>query len=83
MKTYAWIHATANSNINIRIKTKDRSPQIIMLVLSVQVVMDSRNKRRCPAVSLAASRSPKAIGWARRLMDSIHTIRGIKSGGVP
>lgn len=47
------------------------------------MAVDSKNMSRWPAVRLAASRSPRAIGWAKRLSVSIHTIRGIRALGVP
>lgn len=47
------------------------------------MAVDKRKINRCPAVRLAASRSPSAIGWANNLNVSIHTISGIKALGVP
>jgi len=34
-------------------------------------------------VRFAASRNPRAIGWANNLIVSIQTIRGISALGVP
>jgi hypothetical protein len=47
------------------------------------MAVDSRKISRCPAVSLAASRSPNAMGCAKSLKVSIITISGIRNGGVP
>lgn len=53
------------------------------LAASIQMAVDRRKMSRCPAVRLAANRSPRAIGWANSLIVSIHTIRGISTLGVP
>jgi len=55
----------------------------ISLFLSTQAAVERRNISRCPAVRFAASRNPKAIGWAIRLIVSIQTISGIRKEGVP
>lgn len=39
--------------------------------------------RRCPAVRLAVSRTPRAIGRINRLMVSIKIKMGIRGVGVP
>lgn len=70
-----------------RRKSKKNMVRVIMAMegefLNSHMAVDSRNIRRCPAVSLAASRSPRAMGCAKRLRVSIMTIRGIKKEGVP
>ena len=56
------MQATPISSINIRIKT------IIVILLSIrfflktQAALENKNRRRWPAVRLAASRKPRAIG---------------------
>ena len=53
------------------------------LLAKIQIAVDKRNINKCPAVRLAASRSPRAIGWANSLIVSIQTIKGISALGVP
>ena len=53
------------------------------LAASSQIAVDRRKINRCPAVKLAARRSPSAIGWAKSLSVSIQTIAGIRAAGVP
>ena len=77
------MQATAISSMNRSIKIIVVRALKIMLSLRIQAAVDSRKIKRCPAVSFAASRRPRAIGWAIRLMVSIHTIRGIRYQGVP
>lgn len=77
------MYATAISKMNRSIRTTKMSPLRTGVLLSSQVAVDNRKSSRWPAVKLAASRSPSAIGWASSLKVSIHTITGIKRDGVP
>lgn len=69
--------------MNRRIRIIRVRVPIVGLLLSIQVAVESRNKRRCPAVRFAASRRPRAIGCANSLRVSIQTITGIRGDGVP
>lgn len=53
------------------------------LLARIQVAVDNKNSSKWPAVKFAASRRPRAMGWANSLMVSIHTIIGISGDGVP
>lgn len=77
------MQATPTSRTKSSTKTTKTSLLMVGVLLNNQVAVDSRKRRRCPAVRFAASRRPRAIGWARRLRVSIHTITGIRAEGVP
>ena len=77
------MQATPISRTNRSTKTINIGALIKGLAASIHVAVDNRKIRRWPAVRLAASRRPKAIGWANSLIVSIHTIRGMSALGVP
>lgn len=77
------MQATPISSTNNKTKIIKMGILTIGLEERSQMAVERRNIKRCPAVRLAASRSPSAIGWANRLSVSIHTIRGISALGVP
>ncbi len=71
------MHATAHSST-----TKSNKRPIIMEMIEF-VCPPSRERRRCPATILAASRTAKAPGRIKFLTVSIITIKAIKAPGVP
>jgi len=54
------------------------TPAITGLPNKVHIAVERRNISKCPAVRLAASRNPKAIGCANSLIVSIITINGMR-----
>lgn len=77
------MQATPTSNIKrrpriIRVKNLSKGEEA-----KIQVAVERRNIKRCPAVKLAANRNPSAMGCAIRLSVSISTIIGIRNDGVP
>ena len=77
------MQATPISSTNSKTKITNIGMLIASLDDKSQIAVDKRKISKCPAVRLAASRRPKAIGWANSLSVSIHTIRGISALGVP
>ena len=77
------MQATPISRINRSIKIISIGSLISGLAASIHVAVDNKNINKWPAVRLAASRKPRAIGWANRLIVSIHTIKGMSALGVP
>lgn len=51
--------------------------------MTVKVVIEISWISRCPAVKLAVSRTPRAIGRMKRLIVSIITSMGMSAIGVP
>lgn len=47
------------------------------------LILDRRERSRCPAIMLAASRTDNVIGRIMFLIDSINTIKKDKGIGVP
>jgi len=78
--TYAWIIATANSNI-VRINL----PGIARVKLDMDFIIKSPKSliKRCPAIILAVSRIESVIGRITLLTSSISTIKFISGVGVP
>ena len=76
--------ATANSKIISRIRSsvgsKNRAGAILVVVRAAVEISWSR---RWPAVKLAVSRTPRAIGRINRLIDSMIMRVGINKAGVP
>ena len=77
------MQATPISKTNKRTNIMNIGRLISGFLARIQIAVDKRKIRRCPAVRFAASRSPRAIGWANNLIVSIQTIRGISALGVP
>ena len=46
-------------------------------------VFPKRVNNKCPAIIFAANRTAKVPGRIKFLIVSIHTIKGIRIGGVP
>lgn len=77
------MHATPTSNRKRKKNIIKVTPAIRGALDKTQIAVDRRYISRCPAVRLAASRSPSAMGCANSLMVSIITIRGMRYEGVP
>lgn len=56
---------------------------IIMIVLALVILFPSSLISRWPAIIFAVSRTARAPGRIKFLIVSIHTINGIRMGGVP
>lgn len=56
---------------------------LIIIILSELPVFPKRVISKCPAIIFAANRTAKVPGRIKFLIDSINTIKGIKTGGVP
>lgn len=81
VNTYDWIIATADSSrISI---IWDEIRIIIIIVLAVGPIEPIRVSSKWPAIMFADSRIDKVIGRINLLIDSIHTINGIRIPGVP
>lgn len=57
--------------------------KLIIAIESLVPVFPSKVKRRWPAIILAVSRIAKVPGRITFLIVSIHTMKGIRTGGVP
>ena len=73
--------ATADSSIKRRIWTINKI--LTNIVGSAGPLFPNRVKRRCPAIIFAVNRIAKVPGRMIFLIVSIHTIKGIKTAGVP
>jgi len=77
--TYAWIIETPISRRFInRIVTTLATFSLIDMIRDTKM-----ERRRCPAVMLAISRTERVTGRIKILIVSIRTMNGIKIGGVP
>jgi len=56
---------------------------LIIINLSDVPVFPRRVRSKCPAIMLAVSRIARVPGRIIFLIVSIHTIKGISTGGVP
>ena len=77
------MQATPISSKNRKKNIRSVVPAIKGVLEGDHIAVDRRYMSKWPAVRLAASRSPSAIGWANSLIVSIITISGIKYEGVP
>lgn len=73
--------ATADSNVKSIICTVN-SNGIKALIIFVPVLLNKVNNK-WPAIILAVSRIVRVIGRIMLLIDSMHTIKGIRMVGVP
>lgn len=75
------MQATADSKTNNKYWAKSIIGNKIHLLVANWVPKRFNNK--CPAIILAASRTERVIGRMIFLTNSINTIKGINTGGVP
>jgi hypothetical protein len=73
--------ATADSRIRRRIWVI--ISKLIIIIDNEDPVLPRRVNNKCPAIILAANRIAKVPGRIIFLIVSIHTIKGIRTGGVP
>jgi len=81
VNTYDWIIATAHSNINSIIWVINN--RIIMYLIKDDPVFPKRVISKWPAIILAVKRIANVPGRIIFLIVSMHTIKAIKSEGVP
>lgn len=79
--TYDWITETAHSRINSSNWVTKRTLTII--VDNEVPVFPRRVNKRWPAIMLAVNRIASVPGRIIFLIVSMHTIKGIRTGGVP
>jgi len=80
MNTYAWIIATADSNVRRAIWAKIILPKIADELTAVW--FPRRVNNRCPAIILAAKRTDRVMGRINLLTVSINTMNDIRAEGV-
>jgi hypothetical protein len=78
VKTYAWIAATASSNIDNIIDGGRRKIILFNLIFSINSL-----NNKCPAIILAVSRTERVIGRMMDLINSIIVKIGINTKGLP